>query len=111
MTKINSKQKGKVGEREWATKCREHGYDCKRGQQYCGADGSADVIGIHGIHIEVKRVENLNVSKAIKQAVSDAREGEKPIVAHRKNGEEWLITMRAEDWFDIFREYHSSKSL
>lgn len=36
-----------------------------------------------------------------------AGRGEKPIVAHRKNKGEWLITMRAEDWFDLYREWEA----
>jgi len=36
---INSRQKGARGEREWAAKCREEGYDCRRGQQFSGLEG------------------------------------------------------------------------
>lgn len=108
---INSRNKGKVGEREWSNICKEQGYNTRRGQQFNGADGSADVIGIDGLHMEIKRVENLNISKAVKQAVSDCRDSEMPIVAHRKNGEEWLVTMRAEDWFILLREWHSTREL
>lgn len=52
---INSKQKGAAAERELARKLREYGYDCRRGQQYCGLNGDADVVGLPGIHIEAKR--------------------------------------------------------
>lgn len=41
----NSRQKGARGERELARILREYGYDCRRGQQYCGANGDADVVG------------------------------------------------------------------
>ena len=44
MPKINSKAKGAAGERELARKLKEYGYDCRRGQQYCGANGDADVV-------------------------------------------------------------------
>ena len=53
--KINSRNKGARGERELSSKLNEYGYDCRRGQQYCGANGDADVIGLNGIHIECKR--------------------------------------------------------
>ena len=46
-----SRDKGKRGERELAGKLREYGYDCRRGQQYAGANGDADVVGLPGIHI------------------------------------------------------------
>ena len=105
MAKINSKQKGARGEREWAKICREQGFtEARRGQQYSGIEGE-DVIGLPGIHIEVKRVERLNISNAIRQAVRDKKEEEMPIVAHRKDREEWLVTMRAEDWFKLYKKY------
>ena len=56
----NSRQKGARGERELAAVLREHGFECRRGQQFCGANGDADVVGLPGIHIECKRVESLN---------------------------------------------------
>nr|DAS04793.1 MAG TPA: hypothetical protein [Caudoviricetes sp.] len=54
---INSKQKGARGEREFASLCKEHGFDVRRTQQYCGNTGDAsDCVGLPNIHIEVKRV-------------------------------------------------------
>ena len=102
---INSKRKGAAGEREFANYCKDRGYDVRRTAQYNGKelDSKADVIGIPGIHIEVKRVEQLNIHKAMDQAVRDSKnDSEIPIVAHRKNGTKWLITMRAGDWFKLF---------
>lgn len=103
--KINSKAKGAAGEREWAKFCREQGFeDARRGQQYSGIEGE-DVVGLPGIHQEVKRVERLNVSEAVRQAIRDKKEEDIPIVAHRKNYEEWLVTMRAEDWFKLYKAF------
>ena len=104
---INSRQKGAKGEREFARVCREHGYDCRRGQQYSGIEGQ-DVVGLPGIHIEVKRVERLNIHDAVGQSVRDSQ-GKIPIVAHRKNHCDWLITMRAEDFFEIYREWEAGQ--
>ena len=102
---INSNQKGKAGEREFANLCREKGFiKARRGQQYSGIEGK-DVVGLEGIHIEVKRVERLNLSKAMKQAIEDSSEGERPIVAHRKNREEWKVTMLAEDWLELYKAW------
>jgi Holliday junction resolvase len=104
---MNSKRKGAAGEREFAKVCREHGYDCRRGQQYNGLEGE-DVVGLPGVHIEVKRVERLNIEEAMAQSKADAQ-GKIPIVAHRKNNCEWLITMRAEDWFKLYREWEAGQ--
>lgn len=95
---MNSRQKGKRGERELSHKLNELGFETRRGQQYCGANGDADVVGIPGIHIECKRVENLNIHKAMEQAIADAREGEAPMVFHKRSREPWLVTMRLADW-------------
>lgn len=105
---MNSRQKGARGEREFARVCREHGYETRRGQQYSGANGDADVVGLPGIHIEVKRVERLNIEEAMIQARRDAK-SQVPIVAHRRNKEPWKITMDAKDWFEIYREWEVSR--
>lgn len=90
---MNSRQKGKRGELEAAKVLKGYGYDARRGQQFSGANGDADVVGLPGIHLEVKRVEKLNISEAMQQSIRDAREGELPVVMHRKNRETWLVTM------------------
>ena len=102
---INSKDKGRRGEAELARKLREYGYDTRRGQQFCGANGDADVVGLPFIHIECKRVERLNIEDAMAQSKHDAREGEIPVVMHRKNNCEWLVTMRLIDWMELYREW------
>jgi hypothetical protein len=60
-----------------------------------------DVIGLPGFHLEVKRVERLNIHDAMTQSIRDAAEGQMPIVAHRKNRTEWLVTLRAEDFLKL----------
>lgn len=98
---MNSRAKGASGERELAKVLRGYGYEARRGQQYKGGADSPDVIGLDGIHIEVKRVERLNISDAMAQSIRDAGE-DVPIVAHRKNREEWLVTMRLIDWMGLY---------
>lgn len=106
---INSKEKGKRGELELSKKLKEYGYNCRRGQQYCGADGSADVVGLKGIHIECKRVERLDLFQAMEQAMKDAK-GEMPVVMHRKNRTPWLVTMRLEDWMELYKDWEEAKN-
>lgn len=102
---MNSRQKGKRGELELASILRDtYGHDARRGQQYSGANGDADVIGLPGIHIECKRVEQLNLYKAMDQARQDAKRTEFPAVFHRKNGQGWLVTMEIDDWMAIYEE-------
>ena len=100
---MNSRAKGKRGELELVHKLREYGFDVRRGQQYNGADGSADIIGIYGLHIECKRVEQLNIEKALHQSENDSKENEVPVVMHRKNGEDWKVTMRLSDFAHLWK--------
>ena len=101
---INSRKKGVRGEAQLASILREYGYETRRGQQYCGANGDADVVGIPGLHIECKRVERLNVYDAVAQSERDAREGEVPVVMHRKNNCKWLVTLSLDEFMKIWRE-------
>ena len=102
---MNSRNKGKVGERELANKLRTFGYDARRGQQYCGISGDADVIGLPGIHIECKRVEKLNIDNAMEQSIRDASYGEKPTVMHRRDRKQWLFTMQLTDWIELYKAW------
>ena len=107
---VNSKRKGAAGERELAKKLNEYGFSTRRSVQYNGKadDGKADLVNLPGIHIECKRVERLNVSEAMAQAVNDAK-GEMPTVFHRKNREGWLVTMRLENWMDLYKGYKEAE--
>ena len=100
-----SQRKGADGERELVSVLNGYGYRVERG----GSEtfGTVpDITGLPGIHVECKRVEHLNVSVAMAQAVRDAerfRDGF-PAVFHRKNREAWLVTMRLDDWMEVYRK-------
>jgi Holliday junction resolvase len=101
---VNSRQKGKAGEREFAALLREHGFDARRGVQFTGGADSPDVVSaaLAWLHVECKRVQKLNLADACAQAEGDC--GGKPwIVAHRRNHAPWLITMKAELFFNLLR--------
>lgn len=102
---MNSRSKGKRGELEAAHLLQEYGYDARRSQQFAGMNGDADVVGLPGMHIEVKRVEKLNLENAMEQSARDARENEIPIVLHRKNRSEWLVTMSFTDWMELYQAW------
>lgn len=100
----NSRAKGARGERELSNLLKEHGFSTRRGQQYCGANGDADVVGLPGIHIECKRVEKLNIYNALAQAENDCKEDEVPVVMHRKDREKWIVTMILDDWIEMYKK-------
>lgn len=100
------REKGKRGERELANLLKSYGYECQRGQQYCGANGSADVIGLPGIYIECKRVEKMCLDSAMHKAIINAQgTSDYPAVFHRKNRSEWMVTMRLSDWMAIYKKH------
>lgn len=99
-----SRDKGKRGEREAAALLRQFGFDeGARGVQYQGGPGSADVVGLPGHHIEVKRVESFQLEKAYEQAVAESAPGEIPLVLHRKNGGRWYAVLDAEHYLSKAR--------
>lgn len=101
-SKINSRNKGAIGEREFAALLREHGFDARRGQQFCGGADSPDVVSaaLGWLHFEIKRVQHLNLIDACAQAEGDC-DGKPWVVAHRRNHAPWLITMRSETFFQF----------
>ena len=101
---MDSRQKGKRGELELAHWLEAHGINARRGQQTSGSTGVADVIGLDGIHIECKRVQGLNVERAMEQSRRDSyadsiRAGHEmlPTVWHRENRRPWMVTISAGD--------------
>lgn len=99
----SSQRKGADGERELAAIFQEHGYDCTRGGSLSFGE-VPDLSGLPGIHVEVKRVERLNVQEAMEQSVRDSqRMGDGvPALFHRRNRKPWLVTMRLDDWMSLY---------
>lgn len=123
---MNSRDKGARGERELAKWLQKQGYiDARRGQQYSGANGDADVEGLPGIHIECKRVEKQAVNEWLQQAVDDSfadsiKHGSHvmPVVFHRQNHDPkklikgmWKVTMLAEDFMELYNRAENAKNI
>ena len=101
-----SREKGKRGEREIAKAFRDAGWDtARRTAQYCGKTGAAaDVVGIPGLHIEVKFVERESIRAWYRQAVRDAQAAGKddtPVVIHRRTHTPWLVTLSLDDFVKL----------
>lgn len=110
MSGRSSQRKGAAGERELVSLLREAGYNAERG----GSEtfGTVpDVTGVPGIHIEVKRVEKLNVPEAVKQAIRDAEKFQDgiPCLFHRRSREEWLVTMRFTEWVQLYKQWEQGR--
>ena len=106
MGKINSRQKGAVGEREFAKLLRDHGYEAERGQQHAGGKDSPDVkTNMRGIHWEIKRTEKLHLHDALEQSKRDAGENEMAVVGYRRNRSEWIVIQPFEEWIKLYKVY------
>lgn len=68
----SSQHKGRAGELELAELLRQYGYEIKPGSPL-NYGKEPDLSGLPGVHIEVKRVERLNIGQAMQQALRDAR--------------------------------------
>lgn len=110
-----SREKGKRFERSLASRFREYGYNARRTAQYCGNTGDAsDVVGLPGIHVEAKHVEKMSLYEWMAQAIRDAEAGGKgnlPAVFHKKNNADILVTMRFEDWMNLYTEWEAGHEL
>lgn len=109
MTGKGRQRKGADGERELAVLLQEQGYDVRRGGSLSFGE-VPDLTGLPGIHIEVKRVERLNLHEAVEQAKRDAERFQDgaPTVFHRRNREPWLVTMYLSDWLTYYKSKKSA---
>ncbi len=97
----NSRLKGKNGELEAAHALNDvlpHA-KARRAQQFAGHHTAADLVceGLPGIMVEVKRKQSLNLHKTMDKSLEDCVEDQTPVIIHRKDNCEWLLTVRLED--------------
>jgi hypothetical protein len=95
---MNSRTKGKVGERQAAKAIMQHlGLEVRRTAQVDGKL-SADLIGWPGVHVEVKSRHRIAALGFLRQAERDATDGNIPTVLMRENGDtEWAVMVRLSD--------------
>ena len=80
-------------------------------RMHSGKTGDAgDVEGVPHLHIECKHVEKLNLYNAYHQAVRDSSangDGNIPVVIHKRNRQETLVTMSIDDFVQIYSAYRN----
>ena len=106
-----SRDKGARFERTVAAMFKDAGYDAHRTAQYRGNTGQAgDVEGPPGLHIEAKHCEQFRIYDWMAQSVRDAEaEGNAniPTVIYKKNNCEVLVTLRFDDFIELYREWEA----
>lgn len=89
--------KGGKGEREVVELARAHGFTAARRNFMSGGQGGGDVIGVPGVHLEVKRQETCSIWKWLLQAGAEAPPTDTPVVAFRRNGDGWYAALPLDD--------------
>ncbi|MCD7888281.1 MAG: hypothetical protein LUG44_11870 [Clostridiales bacterium] len=106
MSGRSSQRKGADGEKELSALLRREGFHTERGpSQSYGT--TPDVSGLPGVHVEVKRVERLNLENALEQSERDAKKFQDgiPVVMHRRNRSPWRVSMNLTDWLHLYRAW------
>ena len=103
MSGRSSQRKGREGERELARFLQDHGYDAHPAAPL-NYGTLPDVVGVNGLHLEIKRCEQLKIPAWLEQSERDAAKfGDGlPVVIFRRNREPWNITLRLTDFLKIY---------
>ena len=98
-----SQRKGAGRQRQLAAVLREYGYEIKRGGSMSFGE-VPDLVGLPGVHIEVKRCEQVRLSEWMQQAERDSQHFKDglPAVFHRRSREGWRVTMNLADFMRLY---------
>lgn len=98
-----SRRKGAVGEREVVALLAERGLKAQRTAplQAAGGTSDADVIGVEGCHLEVKRCERVQIDSWCAQAELAAKPTDVPCVVWRRSREKWRVALPLQDFLDL----------
>lgn len=100
----SQREKGARAERAVATIYREHGFEVARVPNSGGLDTKGDVLGIPGVHCEVKHNEALNIWKSLLQAEAEAPAGCIPAVHFRRNRSGFYVALPLDDFIGLLKE-------
>ena len=100
----NSRRKGKTGELEAAHEINAllPNAQARRAQQFSATESSADLLapGLPNLFLEVKRRQSMNPHKVMDECEEHCG-GLHPLILHRKDNTDWLVTFRLQDIREI----------
>ncbi len=105
----SSQLKGRRAEQEVSRLLQAQGFEVRPGAAL-NFGGEPDLVGLVGVHPEVKHHEKLEISTWMKQAAADAeRFGDGlPAVIFRCNRAPWRVVMELEDWLEMYKRFADS---
>lgn len=105
----SSKARGKRGELSLVHALRDAGFtEARRTAQYCGKAGTSDVVGIEGLHVEVKNQERLNIWSALAQSQRDTEadgNGDISAVFFKRNRSGWYVALPLPNFIKLYKLY------
>lgn len=102
-----SRRKGVKGEQQVARIYREQGIDAARVPNSGGFDTKGDLVGVPGVHVEVKMASVLRMPEWMRQAEREAPEGMTPAVhwrlCRRGDSTGWNVSLPLDDFIDLLK--------
>jgi Holliday junction resolvase len=99
---VNSRAKGARGEREVVKIAAHYGFDSWRTPNSGAfAHARGDINGIPGLHIEVKRREQIRMLDWWRQAENDCPAGLLPVVVWRTTRNPWRVSLPLDEWHGL----------
>ena len=100
----SSQRKGRAAEMELVKILRDNGFNVRPGEAVSYGT-EPDIVGLPGIHVEVKRHEALRIGEWTQQAEADAEKFHDglPVVFFRRSREPWRVTMSFADFMRIYQ--------
>lgn len=103
---INSKDKGKRGERAWKEMLEKYGWEARRTgfhQSQQGHDAPDVTCEALPAHWEVKSAKKCLIGPWMDQAANDAKPYQMPIVAWKPDRKDWVVMLNAEYLLILFQ--------
>jgi hypothetical protein len=98
----SERRKGADGELEVVKIARAHGWPASRNLDQA-RDGGADIAGIAGVCLEVKRTEIAHPWNWWAQVTAAAGATQLPVVAFRRSSSPWLAIVELDELFALLR--------
>lgn len=101
------RRKGTKGEQMVAKEYRAQGIDAARVPNSGGLDTKGDLVGVPGVHVEVKMAGKIHILDWLAQAEEEAPEGQTPAVhfrlCSRARSTGWYVATPLDDFIDLLK--------